>query len=255
MNRALRVEWQKLRRSTVTLTATGLMVVLLPLMGLGFYLVAQNGGTGALAQKAAAFVVEEGWEGYLSTIYQIVAVAMFLGTGIVVSWVFGREHADRTFPSLFALPVSRASIATAKFVVLIGWMTILTVLIVATVLGLGITAGVGPFEPAVIGPGLLRLCGIALSTSGLALTVGLVASVGRGYLPAIGALILIVAAAQISVLFGTGGWFPFAVPGLAAVAGSEGVPPLNAMQIAVVPITAAVGVWLTIGWWQRAEVV
>ena len=254
MRRAVRVEWWKLRRSPVTVTTTALMVVLLPAVALGFYSVAQQGGRGPLAQKAA-FLIGEGWEGYLGGVGQIAAVAMFLGTGVVTAWAFGREHADRTFPSLFALPVSRASIAGAKFIVLFGWVAVLSLLVVIVTLGLGIAAGVGPLAIDVIWPSLFRLLGIASSTSVLALTIGFVASVGRGYLPAVGALILIVVAAQVSVLFGTGGWFPFAVPGLIAVSGSEFAPVLGPIQIALVPGATAVGVWLTVAWWRRAEVV
>lgn len=255
MNRAVRVEWWKLKRSPVTVTATALMVILLPAMALGFYSVAQQGGTGPLAQKAGAFLIGEGWEGYLGAVDQIAAAAMFLGTGFVVAWTFGREHTDRTFPSLFALPVSRTSIAGAKFLVLAGWITLLSLLVVAVSLGIGVAAGVGPIQTAVIGPALLRLLAISLSTSMLSLTIGLVASVGRGYLPAVGALILIVVAAQMSVLFGIGGWFPFAIPGLIAVSGSEGAPVLIPMQIALVPVATAVGLSFTVRWWRRAEAV
>ena len=141
MNRAVRVEWWKLKRSPVTVTATALMVILLPAMALGFYSVAQQGGTGPLAQKAGAFLIGEGWEGYLGAVDQIAAAAMFLGTGFVVAWTFGREHTDRTFPSLFALPVSRTSIAGAKFLVLAGWITLLSLLVVAVSLGIGVAAG------------------------------------------------------------------------------------------------------------------
>jgi ABC-2 type transport system permease protein len=85
--------------------------------------------------------------------------------------------------------------------------------------------------------------------------MGFVASLGRGYLPAIGVLGVIVAITQVAVLFGTGGWFPFAVPGLMAVAGAEGIPEPTALQVLLVPAVAAVGIWLTIHWWHHAEVV
>lgn len=244
-----------LRRSPVTATATALMIVLLPAMALGFYSVAQRGGTGPLAQKASAFLVGDGWEGYLGGVDQIAAVAMFLGPGVVVTWAFGREHVDRTFPSLFSLPVSKASIAGAKFLVLVGWVAVLSILLVIVAFGLGLVAGVGPLQPVVIGPALLRLFAVALSASVLSLTIGLVASVGRGYLPAVGALILIVATTQVAILFGTGGWVPFAVPGLMAVSGTEGAPELSPLQIALVPGATSVVVWLTVRWWRRAEVV
>jgi len=252
---AILVEWWKMKRSLVTLTATALMVILLPAMGLGFFSVAQQGGTGAVADKARAMLVGEGWAGYLGAVDQIAAAAMFVGAGVVVAWMFGREHADRTFAALFALPVPRATVATAKFIVLSGWAIVLSALVAIVTTGLGLVVDVGPFAIATQGPGIVRLFGIALSTTGLALTIGWVASVGRGYLPAIGAVVLILGAAQVSVLFGTGGWFPFAVPGLLAVTGSDGIPPVNAMQIALVPLTAGLGILATVQWWRHAEVV
>ncbi|MGB7860557.1 MAG: ABC transporter permease [Acidimicrobiia bacterium] len=255
MSSAIRVEWWKLRRSTVTISATILMAVLLPAMALGLYSVAQNGGTGPLAEKASAFAVGEGWVGYLGVTDQIAAVAIFLGAGVVVAWVFGREHSDRTFPSLFALPVSRSTFAGAKFLVLLGWIVVLSSSVVVVAVGIGLLAGVGANDSGVIWSALLRLFVVALTASTLALTMGLVASIGRGYLPAVGALILIVAAAQVTVLFGTGGWFPFAVPGLIAIAGADGAPELNLIQIALVPMGTLAVAWLTVRWWQHAQVV
>jgi ABC-2 type transport system permease protein len=255
MTRALRVEWWKLKRSPVALTATLLMVVLLPLMAIGFYEVAQGEGPGALGQKAGALIVGEGWAGFLGAVDQIVAVAEFIGAGVVVAWVFGREHSDRTFASLFALPVSRGTIATAKFIVLGCWLAVLAVLVVVMTTLVGTVAAVGPLEARVIVPGLLWLLAIAVSTGLLALSIGLVASVGRGYLPAIGTLIVIVAIAQIAVLLGTGGWFPYTVPGLMAVAGTEGLPALSWIQITLVPVLSAVAILATWAWWRRTEAV
>ncbi len=255
MRHAIRVEWQKLTRSRVTLVATSLLGLLLPAMGLSFYSVALSGGNGALADKARAFLVDEGWAGYLGLVGQIAAVAVFLGAGVVVAWAFGREHTDRTFPSLFALPVSRAQIAAAKFAVLITWTIVLSVVVSIMTLVLGLVGGVGPLTADVIVPDIVRLQGISTTAGLLALTMGFVASLGRGYLPAIGVLGIIIAITQVAVLFGTGGWFPFAVPGLMAVAGVEGIPEPTALQVLLVPAVAALGVWLNIRWWQHAEVV
>jgi len=254
MTAPIRVEWRKLRRSRVVQVATALMGLLLPAMGLGFYSVAVNGGTGPLAGKAETLLTGEGWVGYLGFVDQIAAVALFLGAGVVVAWVFGREHAERTFPALFALPVSRGAIAGAKLVVSTVWVAGLAVLVGVVALVLGLAAGVGPVEWALITE-LLRLLGVAITAGMLALTMGLVASIGRGYLPAIGAMSVIIAAAQVAVLFGTGGWFPFAVPGLLAIAGSEGAPEVTASQVALIPAVAMAGAWATVVWWRRAEVV
>lgn len=254
MRAAIRTEWWKLRRSPVTLVATALIGVVIPAMGLGFQAVASGGGSGPLARKAGAMLVGDGWFGYLGAIEQIAAAAAFLGAGVVVTWVFGREHVDRTFSSLFALATPRRAIAGAKFVVLTCWLVSLSMLMTAVAAGLGLLAGVGPFHPGTVTPELARLFAVVLASTVLALPVGWIASVGRGYLPAVGALVLVIAAAQVSVLFGMGAWFPFAVPGLLAVAGSAGIPVPNAVQFALVPATALLGVLLTVRWWHRAEV-
>lgn len=251
---ALKVEWLKTRRSTVVLTATALLVLILPLMALAFFSIGQQGGTGPLADKAGAFVFGEGWVGYLGAVDQIAAVAVFLGAGIVAAWVFGRESADRTFAALFALPVSRQAIAGAKFVVLLAWVTLLCVAIVFSSLGVGLLAGVGDGEAGSLATELQKLFSVAYSSGILSITMGLVASFGRGYLPAVGAIVLIIAASQVAVLFGTGGWFPFAIPGLMAISGTQGAPDLSAIQVGLVPITTGLGVLLTLRWWRRAEV-
>jgi ABC-2 type transport system permease protein len=255
MRAATTVEWWKLRRSRVVLTATVLMALFLPLMGLGFYTVATTGGSGAMAEKAAAMLVGEGWPAFFGLVDQIAAVAVFIGAGVVVGWIFGREHIDRTFPALFSLPVKRGSVAIAKFVVAAAWITVLAVAITIVTLTLGWLSGVGPGTSGEILAGAVRLTLLSLGDGALALTLGLVASVGRGYLPAIGAMIVIVAVAQVAVLLGTGGWFPFAVPGLAAVAGSPGVPELNGLQVALVPVMTLAAIVLTVRWWRNAEVV
>lgn len=254
MKAALRVELLKLRRSRVTLVATALMGLLLPAMGLGLYTVAASGGVGSIADKAGALLIGEGWVGYMALVHQVAAVAVFLGAGVVVAWAFGREHVDRTFPSLFALSVPRTTVAAAKFVLLTGWSVVLAVLLTVIALFLGMVGGVGPIDLDVIGTETLRLVTVTTGAAILALTMGYVASAGRGYLPAIGVLVVIIATSQIAVLFGTGGWFTFAVPGLMAIANAEGAPVLHPAQIALVPALASVMVWSTIRWWTRAEV-
>ena len=253
MTRALTVEWLKMRRSPVTLIATTLMALALPGMGLGFFEVGTKGGSGSLALKAGALIIGEGWVGYLGAVSQIAAVAVFVGSGVVVAWVFGREHVDRTFPALFALPVTRKEIARAKLVVLTGWTIVLSAVIVMVTLALGLAAGVGPISGS--SQPLVTLWWISLLAAILALPLAWVASAGKGYLPVIGVMFVIVAVAQVVVLVGGGSWFPYAVPGLLSIASDPAAPHLNALQIALAPLLALLGAMLTVHWWNRAEVV
>lgn len=255
MRRALSVEVMKVRRSTVVVVTTVLIVLLVPLLCLGFVAVAKQGGAGAVALKAQAMVVGEGWEAYLGLLAQIVSIAMFIGPGVVVAWAFGREFSDRTFPALFGLPVSRGSIATAKFIVLALWGLALTVLTLAAAASVGLLANVGPLAGFDLAGWLGRLFVAGFLTSIISLTIGFVASAGRGYLPAIGALILLTMITQIAVLFGTGGWFPYAAPGLYAIAGAGDVAEVSVVQLLLVPIWTVFVGWFTVRWWNHAEVV
>ncbi len=255
MIRALRVERIKFQRSPVVLVSTVLMVLLLPAIGIGMYSVASTDVAGPLAAKVHGLLVGEGWTAYLGVIAQIAAAAVFVGAGVVAAWAFGREHSDRTFASLFALAVPRSAIASAKILVLAVWTAGLTLAMAATALLAGALGGVGAMTFTEIGPPLIRLAFVVAATGLLAMVAGYVASVGRGYLPAIGVIVVVVAAAQISVLFGAGAWFPFAVPGLVAISGSEAAPTLNVAQLALVPAVVVGTVWLTIEWWRNAEVV
>ena len=254
MTRALRVEWLKFQRSPVVVVSTVLMVALLPAIGLGMFSVASADVAGPLAAKVQGLLIGEGWEAYLGVISQVAAAAGFVGVGVVAAWTFGREHSDRTFPSLFALAVSRRSIASAKFVVVGIWIIALAAVVTLVAVLAGTLGGVDG-SAAERGPALFRLFLVVAATGLLALSAGYAASVGRGYLPAIGAIVIVVAAAQISVLFGAGGWFPFAVPGLVAIIGSQAAPALSPAQLALVPVVVLAVVWLTVDWWQRAEVV
>ena len=255
MRRTLGVELMKVRHSTVVVTTTVLIVVLVPLLCLGFVAVARAGGAGAVALKAQAMVVGEGWEAYLGLLAQVVSIGMFIGPGVVVAWAFGREFADRTFPSLFGLPVSRGSIAAAKFTVLACWGLALTILTLGVAVLVGLVAQVGSLTGIDLAGRLWRLLVAGFLTSMISLTIGFVASIGRGYLPAFGALILLTMITQIAVLFGTGGWFPYAAPGLFAIAGTADVAEVSAVELLLVPVTTVLVAWATVRWWNHAEVV
>lgn len=54
-------------------------------------------------------LIGEGWTAYLGMLTQIVSVAALLGTGVAVSWSFGREFTDATLSGLFALPTSAST--------------------------------------------------------------------------------------------------------------------------------------------------
>ncbi len=252
---AISTEATKLRRSRVVLVATLAQVVLLPLLALVLVRAASSGGVGVLAGKSEALVAGTGWDAYLGILGQVAAAALFVGGGVVVAWVFGREHVDGTFGGLFALTVPRGHVATAKVLVVAAWTVAVTAGVLCATVAVGVLGSVGEVQTLPSLDALGRLAVVVELTLLLTLPVALVASLGRGYLPAIGAVIGVVAVAQVSVFLGMGAWFPFTVPGLLAVGEGAGVPTPGVPQVALAMATAAAGALGTVQWWRRAEVV
>ena len=253
MRAAYLVEWLKLRRSRVPRVTAAALLVLPAVMAALFLAMAGSGRDDAMGLKAQALVTRDGWRGYLDALTQIYASAGLLGMGVLVAWCFGREHADRTISSLFASATPREAVAAAKLVVLALWCTGLSIALAPAALLVGLGAGLGLPDADALS-GLARVVVLSKLTGLSALTIALFASVGRGYLPAFGGLVGLVAVAQVAVVVGAGGWFPYAVPGLWAIASST--PTLATVPIwhlFVVPCTAAAVGAVTIAWWHRAE--
>lgn len=253
MRAAYVVEWLKLRRSRVPRVSAAALLVLPAVIAALFLAMADRDRGDAMSLKAQVLAPRDGWAGYLDALTQIYASAGLLGMGVVVAWCFGREYADRTVASLFGSATPRESVATAKLAVLAVWCTGVSLALFPAALLVGLGAGLGlPGADALAG--LTRLAVLSLLTGLSALTIALFASVGRGYLPAFGGLVGLVAAAQIAVVAGAGGWFPYAVPGLWAVASTT--PTLGTVPVwhlLLVPCSAAVVGALTVTWWRRAE--
>ncbi len=255
MRAAYTVEWLKLRRARVPrVTAVALLVVPAVMAALFLAMAGTDGGD-TISLKAQALVTRDGWAGYLDALTQIYASAGLLGMGVVVAWCFGREYADGTVVSLFGSATPRESVATAKLAILALWCTGVSLALVPAALLVGLAAGLG-LPDGDVPATLARLAVLSVLTGLSALTVALFASLGRGYLPAFGGLVGLVAAAQVAVVAGAGGWFPYAVPGLWAVAAST--PTLASVPVwhlLVVPCSAAALAALTVAWWRRAELV
>src|SRR5260370_3090010 len=98
-----------------------------------------------MSAKGNSAVGTADWPCYLGLVAQVIAAVGILLFSLIESWVFGREFADGTLKDLLAVPVSRATILLAKFIVFAIWSIILTVMlsIVSFLLGtaIGLTQG------------------------------------------------------------------------------------------------------------------
>lgn len=257
MRTALAVELLKMRRSRVVMVATVVLVLLMPALAAGFMAAYTLGGDSQLTAKVSTMVTGSSWSDYLGLMAQLLSVGALLAVGVVVSWVFGREYSDGTVGSLYALPVSRARLAWAKGLVVLGWG--LTVSLLAAVVAVPLGTMVGLDAPVGVGVVVRALAvpvAVAVLTTLLALPFGLVASVGRGYLPAVGAMLGVVVATQVMTVLGAGAWFPWAVPGLwSGMGGAALASGVTGVQLALPVLVGALGLWATASWWTRAEVV
>ncbi len=254
MKAAYAVETLKLRRSRVVLVATVTLVLVPAAMARGFLAAAEKGGSDPASLKAAAMLSGTGWTGYLGGLMQIYATAGVLGVGIVVGWCFGREYADRTVVSLYASATPRDAVATAKLALLAGWATGVALAVVVVAWLLGLASGLGmPDDQAV--RTLARVAVLAVLSGLLALPVALAASAGRGYLPAVGGLLVLVVLAQVATILGAGGWWPWSVAAVWTMGPEAGMPTVAEARLLLVPAVALVGAVWTVAWWRRAEVV
>jgi ABC-2 type transport system permease protein len=83
--------------------------------------------------------------------------------------------------------------------------------------------------------------------------LALAASVGRGYLPAVGVMFLMVFLAQIVAALGYGHIFPWSVPGVFSGLAGTDRPAVGPIGIVLVAVVGAAGIGATLAWWRNAD--
>lgn len=219
MSTALAVEWMKFRRSTVARLATALVVVATPLFSLGTVGLARAAVVdGPNAEQFAVYRQGTVNEAHMLAAGRILCVVILIAAGFVAAWLFGREYADHTIGSLYALPITLRTMAMAKITIAAAWVvacvvtaSTLTVAGSAVVDFGGMTADVWRQAATVV---------VAASLMGLlGLPFAWVAAATRGYLGAVGAIIGATAVSQILASIGVGRWVPYVAPAIWAGAG------------------------------------
>ncbi|MGC5255363.1 ABC transporter permease [Gordonia sp. DT218] len=247
MREALYAETVKLARASVGRAGTLLLGAGTAVLACAMPLAAHSGDPRMLDKLGAAG--ERSWTGLLSGAAQITGAGALLGFGVVLAWMFGREFVDGTITGLFALPVSRPMIATAKLVVYLVWAVVTSALITLTLLVGGLVSGLG-LPPAETLPGLGRQFALGVMTAVCALPVAWVSTVGRSVLVGVVGAIGIVIAAQVATIGGAGGWFTIAAPALWAI--SDGVD-VTRWQLALLAPLILVSTVLTLLTWRRLQ--
>ncbi len=189
------------------------------------------------------------WPSYLGLFDLLIAAAGFFFFVLVLSWIFGREFADGTVKDLLAVPVQRASILLAKFIVAVAWSAGLTTIILI----MGLAEGALIKLPGGSLDVILHSSTRFLVGAGLVIVVvmpfGFVASLGRGYLLPIGTAVLTLMMTNVVIIAGWGDYFPWAVPGLYA----QGKSVLAPVSYWIVFLTGLAGILATYLWWKYAD--
>jgi len=253
---ALWTEGLKMYRSKVPLfTALGFLII--PLVGGLLMIILKDPeaakSMGLISTKAQLMVGVADWPAFFNIIAQAVAVGGAILFAIVTMWIFGREFSDHTAKEILAIPTSRETIVSAKFILIALWSITLSLLVFGfglVVVNLVVIPG---WSTDLLQSAFIDIIGSALLTIVLLPFVALMASVGRGFLPAFGWTIFTIALAQIAIITGWGDWFPWSIPALFSGAVGPRGDQLGAHSYVILILACVGGLTATYYWWRNAD--
>lgn len=209
---------------------------------------------GMIGTKASLFRFgEPNWQNYFALLIQGFAGVGMVGIGFVSSWVFGREFSDKTVKDILALPVSRNAIVLSKFVVIIVWSILLTVVFYISGILIGWIIGLPGWMGTVILQSSENYFGTAALTVFLCTPVAFFASYSRGYIVPIAFVILTLILANFTGLVGLGPYFPWSIPGLYGIASADESMQLTQASYFILVTTSLLGLAGTLFWWRFAD--
>lgn len=251
----IRIEVLKALRSRVPLF-TGLGFMMLPLAAAFFMFVLKDPvfaqKLGLISTKAHLAGNTADWPTYLSIFTQGIATGGMVLSAIISSWVFGREFSDGTLKDMLAVPMPRLAILLAKFSVVAAWYLLLSITITVVGLVIGSALNLPGGSNELLLQGGVKLVITAALTMLIITPIAFFASIGRGYLPPIGVLILLLFLANVVAVAGWGAYFPWSIPALYSGAAGD-TTALEPASYWIVIITGLIGIAGTYAWWQTAD--
>ena len=254
LTNAVWIELRKATRSRMPLfTALGILVLA---GGLAFVMFIYKYPTfarsvGLISAKANLAAGAATWPYYLGLLGQAIGLVGILLFTLVESWVFGREFADGTVKDLLAVPVARANILLAKYIVVALWSLLLCSMFVLVSFLLGAAIGLPQGTSEVFWHGIVTLALASCLVIVVILPFAFFASIGRGYLLPIGIVLLVIVLGNVVAIAGWGAYFPWAVPAL--YAGFPGRENLDLASYLLVILTGLAGMAGTYLWWRFAD--
>lgn len=226
-----------------------------PVMGGVFLLMMKGDGlSGALKSKAVMMSFEANWNSFLGLLSQAVGVGGVLVFGFVASWLFGREYSDGTAKDLLALPISRTKILNAKYVYYSLWCFALVIFNLILGLLIGFSIQLEGWSSSMFFDNIAVYFTTTILIILLNTPIAFFALWGKGYLPPLGVVALLLVLSQIIGAMGFGSYFPWSVPGLYSGSGGEEFKmQLNNMSFVILIVTSVIGYLGTVYWWKYAD--
>ena len=258
LKRAFLSELLKLKHLSI-LWITFIAFALIPIMGGVITFLIQNPElipkSSILSIKISMLSTPVNLVSYLSLyLSQGAGVAGIIIFGFVASYLFGREYSDHTYRDLLSLPISRAKILNAKYLIYIIWCLGLVISDLIIGLIIGKMLNLSGWEYRVIFETIKIYFVTALLTIALGTWISFFALWGKGYLSPIGFLVVILMLAQFIPYMGWGHYFPWSIPGIyCGAAGEEFKNRLNEWSYWSLFFTCMLGYLLTISWWKYTD--
>ncbi|HET7144158.1 MAG TPA: ABC transporter permease [Anaerolineales bacterium] len=253
---ALYSESLKSFRSKVPLLTT-LGFLIAPFIGGLFMIILKDPeaakSMGLISTKAQLTAGVADWPTFFNLLAQATAIGGAMVFAILTTWVFGREFSDHTVKELLSLPTSREMIVTAKFTVIFCWTLFSTVLNFGVGMIIGNAVVIPGWSLQLFHSATIDILGSGLLTILLLPFVALMASIGRGFMPAFGWTVFTVVCAQIAAVMGWGGWFPWSVPALFSGAAGPRGELLGVYSYVIVILSSLTGLAATYYWWRNAD--
>lgn len=251
------VEILKIRKSKM-FWATILVFMFVPFM-MGLLMFVQihpeiSSKLGMIGNKASMLSFgEPNWQNYFTLLVQGFAGVGVIGIGFVASWVFGREFSEHTIKDILVLPISRAYIVVSKFIVVVIWSIILSLVYFAIGLLVGLLIDIPNWSNEIVLLNFSKYFVTSLLTILLSTPVALLASYSRGYMLPMGFVILTLIVANFTGIVGLGPYFPWAIPGLYGTASGLESLQLNNASYIILFSTGLLGLYGTLAIWRFAD--
>jgi len=257
---ALWAEFQKVRHSKM-LWITALAFSAETIIGGLFMFIIQDPERarrfGLVGAKAQIFGGSADWLSFFNLMILLLSIGGLIIFGLIFVWVFGREFSEKTIYDMLSLPTSRITIVIAKLITAAYWSLALNLLVFILMLGIGTTLQLPLWSAATIAHGFTLLMVTGTLTILLCTTFSLIASITRGYLPAVGCIFLALVLGEIISQLGYGQYFPWTVPMIYSGAGEaltgKAATPLGPGSYVPVFLVIFFSIAVTGAWWRRAD--